>query len=227
MGSNNAKLVRKYHSYWRYLGHRAVQTVTLQRWLRKNFRVTTNVENNLVQLANYRSFIIMANHQSHLDAPLIIGSLPSKLSARVAVGAASDYFFKSYLQSKPTRILLNTFPIERSSGGRSHRGLSADLVKSGVPILVFPEGTRSRDGKLGKFHTGLARIAIETSTPILPICLFDTNLAWPVGRKQPLSGQPSVAITFLPLIQPQANETAEQLTRRVKKVIQAGLDGKR
>lgn len=221
--TSNARLVRKYHSQWRYLGRKFVQNIFLRRWLAKNFAVTVDGKDNLLQLADDKPFIVMANHQSHLDAPLIIGSLPDKIAAKIAVGAASDYFFKNYLQSKPMRILLNTFPIERGKT-KAHRGLSADLVHGGVPILVFPEGTRSRTGELGHFHTGLARIALAESVPILPISLVGTRAAWPVGHRKPVSGYPRVTITFLPLIRPKSNETAEQLTERVKKVIQPHLD---
>ena len=128
--ASNVRLVRKYHSQWRYLGRKFVQNIFLRRWLVKNFAVTVDGKDNLLQLADDEPFIVMANHQSHLDAPLIIGSLPDKIAAKIAVGAASDYFFKNCLQSKPMRILLNTFPIERGKT-KAHRGLSADLVHSG------------------------------------------------------------------------------------------------
>lgn len=224
--ARNQRLVKKYLSQWRYGVHWAVQATALHAWLRDKLTITVNGLNNLVKLPDDRAFIIMANHNSHFDAPLVIDSLPTEIGARVAVGAASDYFFKNYLQSKPTRILLNTYPIDRA-GESKYRGLSEELVRQGVPILVFPEGTRSRTGELGVFHQGLARIALSQNVPILPVAITGTHDAWSAGSKTWTRGRPSVTVNFLPIIAPDTYETAEQLTDRVRADISANLPANR
>ncbi|MDO4271978.1 MAG: lysophospholipid acyltransferase family protein, partial [Candidatus Saccharibacteria bacterium] len=181
--AGNSKWLKKQRSSWRYQLRRVIQATVLKRWLKHNFSITVKGTENLVGLPTNKGFIIVANHQSHLDAPLLIGSLPHKIGARVAVGAAGDYFFRGYWQSKPTRLLLNTFPIGRR-GDKRYQGIAADLIGSGVPILVFPEGTRSRTGKLGNFHSGAMRIAVANQTPILPVAMVGNGRAWPVGAKK-------------------------------------------
>lgn len=219
----------KYRSTWRRLGRTALQTTVLSTWLHTNFRVTVRGLGNLADLPLDGAFVIVANHQSHLDTPLIMGSLPRRLAARVAVAAASDYFFKNYWQSKPPRVMFNTFPIDRpaKSHGRAsaqpHRGLTNELVSSGVPVLIFPEGTRSRTGQLGPFHSGPFRIAQAAGVPIVPVVLTGTRQAWPVGARRWRSGRPAVAINFLPPIQPSSTESVERLADRARQIIQDNL----
>lgn len=197
---------------------RALQLGLLRPWLKSNVTIGVSGLDNVSKLLPNEAFIIMANHQSHLDTPLVVGTLPAKIASRLAIGAASDYFFKNYLQSKPTCMLFNTYPIERGSN-KKHQGLSNQLVTDGVPILVFPEGTRSRTGELGEFHTGLARIALENKVSILPVAMIGNGRAWPVGRSKPIAGKPKVVINYLPIITPTEKDTPESLTKKVRQII--------
>src|SRR6187549_3760344 len=101
-----------------------------------------------------RPFVVVSNHASHLDAPLIFGSLPRKLARYVAAGAAADYFFDVWWRRGLTSLFFNAFPVDRS--GVNPRGVSAKvLLQKGVPLTVFPEGTRAKDyRKLGHFKPG-------------------------------------------------------------------------
>lgn len=209
---------KKYRSTWRRMIRRALQLGLLRPWLKSNVAIEVDGLDNVLKLSPNEAFIIMANHQSHLDTPLVVGTLPVKIASRLAIGAASDYFFKNYLQSKPTRMLFNTYPIERGNY-KKHQGLSNKLVADGVPILVFPEGTRSRTGELGEFHTGLARIALENKVPILPVAMVGNGRAWPVGKSKPIAGKPKVAINYLPIIAPTEEDTPELLTKKVRQII--------
>lgn len=217
----SARSVKKYQSKWRYLGYYLVEGAILNSGMHLLTKMTVTGRRNLKSLPTEQAFIVMSNHQSLYDAPLIVAAMPRKIGARVAVGAATDNFFRSWLQSKPTRILLNTYPIDRDDSGR-HRGVSACLVKNGTPIMVFPEGTRSRTGNLGKFHQGLARIAIENQVPIVPVAVR-TYDAWPADRRHPHWNRPAVEVHFLEPIEPTANETPEQLSNRVRRAIATKL----
>lgn len=220
MVDSSAKRLNRYHSKVLYWLRRGVQAVLLRPFLRRNFTVTVKGVSHLKQFSD--PVIMMSNHQSHLDALLIIGSLPHQIAARTAVGAATDNFFRNWLQSKPTRILLNTYPIDRDKSGR-HQGVSRRLIDEKISILVFPEGTRTRSGNLGKFHTGLARIALDTNVKILPIAISGAFQAWPYSSKRWHKGKPPVEVNFLPMIKPKDNETPQELTERVKSVIASSL----
>ncbi|MFW8745487.1 lysophospholipid acyltransferase family protein, partial [Mesorhizobium japonicum] len=90
----------------------------------------------------------VANHSSHLDTPLIFGSLPKKMSRYLAAGAAADYFFDVWWRRGLTALFFNGFPVDRS-GVHPRRVRAKDLLNAKVPIMVFPEGTRSKDLTLG------------------------------------------------------------------------------
>lgn len=217
----SARSIRKYQSRLQYWLHVAMEETFLKGGMNALTKMTVAGRGNLKQLPRRGAFIIMSNHQSLYDAPLIIAAMPRALGARVAVGAATDNFFRSWLQSKPTRLLLNTYPIDRDSSGR-HKGLSERLVDGNTPILVFPEGTRSRTGQLGEFHCGLARISLKNHTPILPV-VVKTYDAWPADRRHPHWNRPRVAVTFLPPIHPDGSDSPEELTTKVKNAIAKSL----
>src|SRR4029453_4305607 len=100
-----------------------------------------------------RPFVIVSNHASHLDAPLIPGSLPSNLAPYLAAGAAADYFFDVWWRKGLTSLFFNAFPVDRS-GLRGRHGLATSLLDDGIPLLLFPEGTRSRTGEVRRFNPG-------------------------------------------------------------------------
>ena len=111
-----------------------------------------------------RPFVVVANHSSHLDAPLIMGALPRPLARYLAAGAAGDYFFDVWWRRGLTALFFNAFPVDRS--GNNPRNVSAKtLLEHDVPVLVFPEGTRSKDGIPGHFKPGAAALSSSTGAP--------------------------------------------------------------
>src|SRR3954463_10100299 len=142
-----------------------------------------------------RPFVIVSNHASHLDTPLIFGSLPRRLSRYVAAGAAADYFFDVWWRKGLTALFFNAFPVDRS-GLRGRRGLATSLLDDGVPLLLFPEGTRSRSGEMGNFKPGAAALCISRDVPCLPIALYGAPRAMPYGRPGPGRGKPPVHVNF-------------------------------
>ena len=114
-------------------------------------RVTTKGEEDIKDLE--APFIVVANHSSHLDAPLVIGALPYRLARYLAAGAAADYFFDVQWRKWLTTLFFNAFAIERNSEGK-RGGSSKALLERKVPLLIFPEGGRSKTGVMGKFKPG-------------------------------------------------------------------------
>lgn len=160
------------------------------------------------------AYIVASNHSSHLDCPLIIGSLPRRLSKNLATGAAADYFFDHWWRAAPTSLFFNAFPVERN-GMRGRRGMAGQLLSGGVPLLLFPEGTRSRDRVMGKFKPGVASLCISRNVPCLPVAIVGAGLAMPSGTSWPKNGRPPVHVVFGEPMYPRAGENAHQFSDRI------------
>jgi len=159
-------------------------------------------------------FIAIANHSSHLDAPLIIGALPRRLSRFLAAGAAADYFFDVRWRKWLTTLFFNAFAIERNAEGK-RSGSSRALLERKVPLLIFPEGGRSKSGKIGRFKQGAAALSIATNVPCLPIALVGASTAMPRGLNWPKRGRYPVAVVFGAPMSQLAGETAEEFSTRL------------
>ncbi|MFZ4893968.1 lysophospholipid acyltransferase family protein [Plantibacter sp. Mn2098] len=160
------------------------------------------------------TFIVVANHTSHLDAPLVVGAMPRKLSRYLAAGVAADYFFDVPWRRWFAALFFNAFPVDRS-GDRKRAGMSKDLLASGVPLLLFPEGGRSATGRLGAFKPGAAALAASHDIPCVPVVVVGTHLAMPKGRNWPVAGRPRVDVVFGAPIRSLSGETPVQLTARI------------
>lgn len=158
--------------------------------------------------------MFVANHASHMDTPLVLCALPRSWRERTAVAAAADYFFDVWWRAASTALVFNTFPIERT-GGKRATATARRLVAEGWNLLVFPEGTRSRDGWVGRFRHGAARLCIEYGIPAVPIALRGTFAAMPRGRSWPVKGRPPVSVRVGPPIQALPGEDFRALSRRI------------
>jgi 1-acyl-sn-glycerol-3-phosphate acyltransferase len=159
-------------------------------------------------------FIVVANHSSHLDAPLIIGALPRRLSRYLAAGAAADYFFDVRWRKWLTTLFFNAFAIERNAEGK-RTGSSRALLERKVPLLIFPEGGRSKSGHMGRFKPGAAALSIATKVPCLPIALVGASAAMPRGVNWPLPGRLPVTVVFGEPMSQNEGESAEEFSRRL------------
>ena len=160
-------------------------------------------------------YIAIANHSSHLDGPLVMASLPPRLTRYLATGAAADYFFTSPTKAIVPVLFMNAFPVERGGGRSKHKGLSGNLLTEGVPILLFPEGTRSRTGAMAAFKPGPAALCISRNVPAIPIALVGAHLAMPTDSAIPKSGRPDVHVVFGKPMWPQKGETARKFADRM------------
>ncbi|MCU1508669.1 MAG: 1-acyl-sn-glycerol-3-phosphate acyltransferase [Glaciihabitans sp.] len=160
-------------------------------------------------------FIVVANHASHLDTPLIMGALPRRLSRYLAAGAAADYFFDVWWRRGLTALFFNAFPVQRTRA--NSRTISAkSLLQRGVPLLVFPEGTRSKDGTIAQFKPGAAALAASCDVPCLPIALIGVNIAHPRGTNWPKRGRLPVGVVFGAPMKAKKGETAADFSERLR-----------
>jgi len=162
--------------------------------------------------------VFLANHASHMDTPLILCSLPKRWRERTAVAAAADYFFDVWWRAASTALVFNTFPIERT-GGKGATGTARQLVSEGWNLLVYPEGTRSRDGWMGRFRHGASRLCIEFGVPAVPIVLRGTYAAMPRGRSWPLPGRPAVSVRFGPPVDVSHEDDFRHVSKRLQQAM--------
>ncbi|MDA2993383.1 MAG: lysophospholipid acyltransferase family protein [Actinomycetota bacterium] len=130
--------------------------------------------------------IIASNHLSFSDSIF----MPLVVPRKVTFLAKSEYFTspgpKGFLK-KLTFIALGQVPVDRSGGRRSEAALIAGLkvLADGKCLGIYPEGTRSPDGRLYKGRSGIARLAIDSGAPIIPVAMFNTEKIQPTGTLMP------------------------------------------
>lgn len=165
-----------------------------------------------------RPCIFMCNHVSNLDPPVLLPLLPGRCSVML----------KKQLMRIPilgTAMRMGKFvPVERGhrrEAAQASVTAAADALRSGLNMLIFPEGTRSKDGRLATFKKGPFFLAKQTEAPIVPIALSGTERMMRKG---------SVAITrgiarvqLLPAIEPGQYETREELMKAVRQDIADAL----
>ena len=130
--------------------------------------------------------IIASNHLSFSDSIF----MPLVVSRKVTFLAKSEYFTSPGLKGfikKLTFIALGQVPIDRSGGKRSEAALLTGLrlLKENHCLGIYPEGTRSPDGRLYKGRTGIARMAIESGAPVVPVAMYNTAQIQPTGQIVP------------------------------------------
>jgi 1-acyl-sn-glycerol-3-phosphate acyltransferase len=165
-------------------------------------------------------FIAIANHSSHLDAPLIIGALPRCKARFLAAGAAADYFFDVRWRKWLTTLFFNAFAIERNAEGK-RSGSSKSLLERKVPLLIFPEGGRSKTGRMGRFKHGAAALSMATNVPCLPIALVGASDAMPRGVNWPKRGRYPVAVVFGEPMSSCEGESAEEFSMRLADTVRS------
>lgn len=128
--------------------------------------------------------IFVANHCSHVDTPVLLLALPARWRRRTAVTAATDYFYTSRALAAAVSLAFSTVPIERRGYGAGvDAAAPARLLEGGWSLVVFAEGTRSRDGRLGRMRSGAAVLAARHGVPIVPVHIAGTQAAMPIGRR--------------------------------------------
>ena len=160
---------------------REITNMQLNSWAKQllelieaNYKVEYNVP---IELETGRSYILMSNHQSYYDIPLLYMTIPDKANLRMI---AKKELFRIPLWGRGLKTA-EFISIDRSDHEKSMESMEAakEKMKSGIMIYVAPEGTRSRDGKLGEFKKGGFLLAIQTESIIIPIGLRGTEGAMP------------------------------------------------
>ncbi len=190
-------------------------------WIVRTGVTAAGIQTEITGLDNVpagRSCIFMCNHVSNLDPPVLLPALPGQ----------SSVLLKSGLMKIPilgTAMRMAKFvPVERGSrrdAAQASVAAAGDALRSGLHILVFPEGTRSRDGRLSAFKKGPFFLAQQTQAPIVPVAISGTQT---MMRKGSMAIAPGLArIEVLPPIDPSLYATREDLLRAVRWAIASAL----
>jgi 1-acyl-sn-glycerol-3-phosphate acyltransferase len=139
--------------------------------------------------------ILASNHLSVSDSIF----LPLMIDRPMSFLAKSDYFTGKGIKGWSTRMFMKAtgqIPIDRTGGRASEASLNTGLQVLGRGDLlgIYPEGTRSPDGKLYRGRTGLARMALEARVPVIPVVMVDTGTVMPIGRSVPRIGRVGMVI---------------------------------
>jgi 1-acyl-sn-glycerol-3-phosphate acyltransferase len=139
--------------------------------------------------------ILASNHLSFSDSFF----LPLVLPRRITFLAKADYFTGRGIKGRLTAGFfrgVGQVPVDRSGGKASDAALNTGLriLGDGELLGIYPEGTRSPDGRLYRGKTGVARMALEAGVPVIPVAMIDTNKVQPIGRKVPKIGRVGVVI---------------------------------
>ncbi|MWV49671.1 1-acyl-sn-glycerol-3-phosphate acyltransferase [Rathayibacter sp. VKM Ac-2803] len=139
--------------------------------------------------------ILASNHLSFIDSVF----LPLVIERNMVFLAKSDYFTGKGLKGWATKLFFTAtgmLPIDRSGGKASEASLNTGLrvLASGEALGIYPEGTRSPDGRMYRGRTGVARMVLEARVPVIPVAMIDTARIMPIGSRLPRLGR--IGIVF-------------------------------
>jgi len=130
--------------------------------------------------------ILVSNHLSFCDSFF----MPVMVPRQVTFLAKSEYFTTPGIKGLFSRIFFSAVgqvPIDRSDPDRAKAAINtgARVLQEGDILAIYPEGTRSPDGRLYRGKTGVARLALATGAPVIPVSMVNTNVIQPAGRRIP------------------------------------------
>ncbi len=159
---------------------RSLIALLLRGWLRLFHRLEIIGREHLPARG---SFVLVANHASHLDTLCLLAAMPLRRLHRAFPAAARDYFFVNKPRSALAAVVVNAFPFRRRGNVRQSLETCRQLLASpGNVLILFPEGTRTRTGELGEFKAGIGWLVAGKALPVVPCHLAGGFAAWPPGR---------------------------------------------
>lgn len=170
-----------------------------------------------------RNYLFLSNHQGNFDGPLLYTATGRDLRALI----------KKELMKIPvlSRVLrkVDFVPVDRSDPAHAHAGVdrAARLLQSGLSFFAFPEGTRSRDGRLGNFKKGVFVMAIKAGVPIVPVTIHNSCSIQPPGNYAIRSA--TVEIVFHEPIETRSLDLTnrQELLERTRDIIAKDLERRR
>jgi 1-acyl-sn-glycerol-3-phosphate acyltransferase len=164
-------------------GLRSAVALVLRGWLKFYHRLKISGCENL---PGDGSFVMVANHASHLDTLSLLAAIPLRKLHRAFPAAAQDYFFVGVPRLAIAAVVVNALPFGRQKHIRHSLELCGQLLANpGNILIIFPEGTRTATGQIGEFKPGIGLLVAGTNIPVVPCHLHGAFQAWPRGKFWP------------------------------------------
>jgi len=161
-------------------GLRSLAALLMRGWLRLYHRLDIVGRENLPRQG---SFVIVANHTSHLDTLSLLAALPLRKLHRAFPAAAQDYFFVDVPRLAIAAVVINALPFGRQKQIRHSLDVCRELLANpGNVLILFPEGTRTTTGRMAEFKPGVGSLVAGTDLPVVPCHLAGGFEAWPKGN---------------------------------------------
>lgn len=167
------------------------------------------------------TYIFMSNHVSNLDPPVLVPLIPRRTSV-----LAKKEIWRIPILGKALD-LAEIVPVERSNRDAAMQSIrrAGEVMRHGINMTIYPEGTRSTDGRLLPFKKGPFHLAAETGFPIVPVTILGTEEMMPKGRLVAKSG--TATLVFHSPIDPKQFSTREELMEAVRQAINSALPEER
>jgi len=175
----------------------------------------------LEKLRPGQNYIVMANHVSNLDPPILIPSIPGRCSVLV-----KKELFRTPILGTGMRQA-DLVPVDRrdrEAAIESVRG-AIEVLRKGLHMVIYPEGTRSSDGRLLPFKKGPFHLAMDSGVPIVPVTMLGTFESWPKTRFALHPG--TATVVFHPPIDPGEYADRDALMEAVREAIASALPPER
>lgn len=163
-------------------------------------------------------YVFAANHQSIYDIPVIFASLPFQLRI-IAKASLGNFPIWGWHLRWTGHVLVN----RRQPGAETLRRV-ADLMRRGISLIVFPEGTRSADGRVGRFKGGIFLLAIDTKVPVVPVSVSGSCHVMRKGRLMTRPGEVDVVVHDPIPTASLSREDARALAARVETLVRASAE---
>ncbi len=177
--------------------------------------------------------IFAANHQSHMDAPVIMAAMPPRIRYRLTTAMAKEFFKPHFFPDAHTRrerltsslnyylatLFFNAFPLpQREAGARQTLRYIGEVLEHGFSVLIFPEGRRSDTGEIDRFRPGIGMIASRLGVPVVPVRIDGLENVLRPGWKMAKPGRVRVAFGAPMRL---VGDDYEALARRVEEAVRS------
>jgi 1-acyl-sn-glycerol-3-phosphate acyltransferase len=196
-------------------GHRCARAWA---WLVLKTTGVRVVARGVERLDPRRTYVLACNHQSIYDIPIVFASIPLQLRI-VAKDSLGRFPFLGWHLRRTGHLL-----VDRRNPGAGVLKKMARLIRGARSLIVFPEGTRSADGLVGRFKGGIFLLAIEAGLPVVPVSVARSRYVMLKGRLMTCPGEVTVTVHEPVSTDGVSREQARDFADRVREIVRRDVD---